>query len=128
MPDPLFVSVLRGRRILVVEDEYLMAEDLQFDLERAGAQVIGPVASVADALKMIAAEGNLDGAILDVNLRGEKAFPVADALRERGVPFVLATGYELWALPEAYKDVPRCDKPVDLRYLARGLFGHEPRV
>jgi CheY-like chemotaxis protein len=123
MPDPLLAPPLRGRRILVVEDEYMMAEDLQYDLEKAGAQVAGPVPSVADALKMIAEEDRLDGAILDVNLRGEKAYPVADALRERGIPFVLATGYEQWALPEAYKDVPRCDKPVDLRNLARALFG-----
>ena len=123
MPDPLTASVLRGRRLLVVEDEYMMAEDLRRDLEKAGAQVVGPVPSVADALRVLAGEAALDGAILDVNLRGEKAYPVADALRERGIPFVLATGYEQWALPEAYKDVPRCDKPVDLRHLVRTLFG-----
>ena len=85
--------------------------------------MIGPVPSVADALRLLATEEGIDGAVLDMNLRGEKAYPVADALRERGVPFVLATGYEQWALPEAYKDVPRCDKPVDLRHLARALFG-----
>jgi len=122
MPDPLTASVLRGRRLLVVEDEYMMAEDLRRDLEKAGAQVVGPVPSVADALTVLAREEAIDGAILDVNLRGEKAYPVADALRERAIPFVLATGYEQWALPEAYKDVPRCDKPVDLRHLARALF------
>ena len=122
MPDALLASALRGRRILVVEDEYMMADDLQYDLEQAGAQVIGPVPSVADALRLLATQEAIDGAILDVNLRGEKAYPVADVLRERGIPFVLATGYEQWALPEAYKDVPRCEKPVDLRHLARTLF------
>ena len=123
MPDALLASALRGRRILVVEDEYMMADDLQYDLEKAGAEVIGPVPSVADALRLLATEEVIDGAILDVNLRGEKAYPVADVLRERGIPFVLATGYETWSLPEAYKDVPRCEKPVDLRHLARTLFG-----
>ena len=123
MPDPLSTSALRGRRILVVEDEYMMAEDLRRDLEKVGAEVVGPVPSVADALRLLAREEGLDGAVLDVNLRGEKAYPVADALRQRGVPFVLATGYEQWALPEAYKEVSRCDKPVDLRHLARALFG-----
>ena len=123
MPDPLSASALRGRRILVVEDEYMMADDLRRDLEKVGAQVVGPVPSVADALKILAQTDTLDGAILDVNLRGEKAYPVADALRERSVPFVLASGYEQWALPESYKDLPRCDKPVDLRHLARALFG-----
>ncbi len=122
MPDPLSASVLQGRRILVVEDEYMMAEDLRRDLEKVGAEVVGPVPSVADALRLLAREDGLDGAVLDVNLRGEKAYPVADALRERGVPFVLATGYEQWALPEAYKEVPRCDKPVDLCHLARTFF------
>ena len=123
MPDPLSASPLRDRRILVVEDEYMMADDLQYELEKAGAEVIGPVPSVADALRLLATEEVIDGAILDVNLRGEKAYPVADVLRERAIPFVLATGYETWSLPEAYKDVPRCEKPVDLRHLARTLFG-----
>lgn len=123
MPDPLSTSTLRGRRILVIEDEYLMADDLRRNLEKAGAEVVGPAPSVADALKLLAKNEALDGAILDLNLRGEKAYPVADALRERGVPFVLATGYEQWSLPDSYKDVPRCDKPVDLRHLARALFG-----
>ena len=123
MPDALLASALQGRRILVVEDEYMMADDLQYDLEKMGAEVIGPVPSVADALRLLATEEAIDGAILDVNLRGEKAYPVADVLRERSIPFVLATGYEQWALPEAYKDVPRCEKPVDLRHLARTLFG-----
>ena len=123
MPDLLSASALRGRRILVIEDEYMAAEDLRQDLEKVGAVVVGPVPSIADALKVLAQEEEIDGAILDVNLRGEKAYPVADALRERSVPFVLASGYEQWALPESYKDVPRCDKPVDLRHLARALFG-----
>src|SRR3712207_5295705 len=123
MPDLRPGLSLRGCRILVVEDEYMMAEDLRRDLEKVGAEVVGPVPSVADALRLLATEEELDGAVLDVNLRGEKAYPVADALRECGVPFVLATGYEQWALPEAYKDVPRCDKPIDLRHLARALFG-----
>jgi CheY-like chemotaxis protein len=81
------------------------------------------VPSVTDALKALAQADTLDAAILDVNLRGEKAYPVADALRQRGIPFVLSTGNEQWALADAYKDVPRCDKPVNLRHLARTLFG-----
>src|SRR3712207_5930164 len=128
MPDPLSASVLSGRRILVVEDEYMMADDLRRDLEKVGVEVVGPVPSVADALKLLAQAGTLDGAILDVNLRGEKAFPVADALREQNMPFVLATGYEQWALPDAYKDAPRCDKPVDLRQLARALLDRKSVV
>ena len=94
MPDLLSASALRGRRILVIEDEYMAAEDLRRDLEKVGAMVVGPVPSVTDALKVLAQDEAIDGAILDVNIRGEKAYPVTDALRERHIPFVLATGYE----------------------------------
>ena len=113
---------LRGRRILVAEDDYMLAEDLRSDLERQGAEVVGPVPSVAEALKLVQAEDNLDGAVLDVNVRGERVFPVADVLRERGVPMVFTTGYEHWALPETYAEIPRCDKPVDLRCLSKALI------
>ena len=61
--------------------------------------------------------------MLDVNLRGEMAFPVDDALIERGVPFVFATGYSADALPRRYASVPRCDKPVEPDALAAALFG-----
>jgi DNA-binding response OmpR family regulator len=123
MPDPASASAWRGRRILVVEDDYMLAEDLRRDLEKQGAEVVGPVPTVADALKLLTGEDVLDGAILDVNLRGERVYPVVDVLRERGVPLVFTTGYEQWALPEAYADVPRCEKPVDMRQLAGALFG-----
>lgn len=123
MPEPVSAPAWRGRRFLVVEDDYMLAEDLRRDLEKQGATVVRPVPTVADAFKLLHAEGRLDGAILDVNLRGERVFPVAEALRARSVPLVFTTGYEQWALPEAYKDVPRCDKPVDRHQLARTIFG-----
>ncbi len=72
---------------------------------------MGPAPTIADALALVAAEP-LDGALLDVNLRGEEAFSVADALVERRVPFVFATGYSAEAIPERHRAVPRCEKPV----------------
>jgi CheY-like chemotaxis protein len=111
---------LQGRRLLIVEDEYLIAADLAGTLVNGGAEVIGPVGSVADALALISADAP-DGAVLDINLGEERAYSIADELRQRGVPFVFATGYDAWVIPEAYRDIPRCEKPVDTRVLARLL-------
>jgi CheY-like chemotaxis protein len=106
---------LEGRRILVVEDEYLLAEDLSNFLEDAGAEVLGPVPSVEDALSLIETGGHIDAAILDVNLRGKMVFPVAKRLREHGIGFAFVTGYDSWALPEPYTSVPRMEKPLQTR-------------
>ena len=106
-------DALKGRRILVVEDEYMIAQDMEHALERFGGEVVGPVASVERALDLLG-DGKVDLAVLDVNLGGTPVWPVADALRETGVRFVLATGYEQDALPERYADVPRYEKPVDI--------------
>ncbi|MCK1282598.1 response regulator [Bradyrhizobium sp. 44] len=112
---------LLGRRLLVVEDEYMIAADLARALEDRGAEVIGPAGSVEDALNLVAAEQRIDGAVLDINLRGERSYPVADALRTRGVRFVFTTGYDAWAIPDAYAAVPRVEKPVNIKALS-GLF------
>ena len=114
-------DALRGQRLLIVEDEYTIAADLARALEERGADVIGPAASIEDALELVGAQQQIDGAVLDINLRGERAYPVADALRMREVPFIFATGYDAWAIPAAYADVPRIEKPVSTRELARLL-------
>jgi ActR/RegA family two-component response regulator len=114
-------GTLRGKRLLVVEDEFLIATDLARSLEDDGVDVIGPVGSIDDALKLISTEHALGGAVLDIKVDGQLAYPIADALRDRGVPFVFATGYDAWVIPDSYKDVPRCEKPVDTRLLARLL-------
>jgi DNA-binding response OmpR family regulator len=112
---------LRGRRVLVVEDEYMLAEDLRQGLEKLGAEVLGPVPTVAQALTLLQSEDYPDAAVLDVNLQGDYIFPVLDLLRNKRVPFVLTTGYDGWALPAAYADAPRCVKPLDMRRLANAL-------
>ena len=113
---------MRGRRVLLVEDEYFIVDDMVRAFEEAGAEVVGPVASVGEALDLIEADGRLDGAVLDLNLRGEMAFPVADALLARGVPFVFATGYDETSIPGHYARIVRCEKPVDPAKIARALF------
>jgi len=113
---------LRGRRLLVVEDEYMIAMELVRTLEEQGAEVFGPAGSVEDALGLLE-EGlpPLDAAVLDINLRDERVYPVAEALAARGVPFVFATGYDSAAIPAPYSSAPRCEKPVDRAQLARAL-------
>lgn len=120
MPD---AGGLAGRKILVVEDDYMIASDLADALRDAGAEVIGPAPSIEAALRLVRAAPEMDAALLDVNLRGEMAFPVADALERRGVPFVFATGYDRAVIPARYAHVTRCEKPVHLAGLARALFG-----
>ena len=114
-------AILTDRRILVAEDEYMVAEEVATVLAEAGAEVHGPVASVADALRLVAAEGGIEGALLDVNLHGEAIWPVVDVLLARGVPVVLTTGYDAGALPGAYAYLPRCEKPTSGRALIRAL-------
>ena len=101
-----------GKRVLVVEDDYFIAKGLARYLKAAGAEVVGPAPTVADALDLIDAE-RLDGAVLDINLRGDLVFPVADALTAQGVPFIFASGYGSAAIPERYAAIARCEKPVE---------------
>ena len=123
LPAAALPSGLRDRRILVVEDEYIMAQDLRYELEDAGAEVLGPVPSVTGALTLLAREAPPDAAILDVNLGGEMVYPLADILRQRGIPFMFATGYDLRALPPEYATVPRCEKPFIVQDCLKALFG-----
>lgn len=113
-------SKLAGRRLLVVEDDYIIAVDVAGTLETLGADVLGPAATVKDALDLIES-GRVDGASLDINLGEESVYPVADALRARGVPFVFTSGYDPKVIPLPYADVPRCSKPLNSRALARAL-------
>ena len=112
---------LRDRRVLIVEDEYMLAQDLRHELEDVGTVVIGPAPSIGKALDLISAEQGIDVAVVDVNLGGEMAYPVADALLARRIPFVFTTGYEDGELQARYPQVARCEKPVDVRALTRAL-------
>jgi CheY-like chemotaxis protein len=103
---------LGGKRILVVEDDFLLAEVLTDILANAGADVLGPFGWMDEALSFVTHHGGaFDCAVLDINLHGDKSFPIADALAILDIPFVFSTGYGVDTIPEAYRDYPRCEKP-----------------
>ncbi|MBP0492044.1 response regulator [Roseomonas indoligenes] len=121
MPDA--PGPLAGCRVLLVEDEYVIADEMDGWLRQAGAVVLGPVPDVDGALDLIEREaGALDVAVLDANLGdGETAYPVADRLEELGVPFLFATGDVRLVDEPSYQSRTRLEKPVTQRGLVRAL-------
>jgi CheY-like chemotaxis protein len=120
---------LKDRRVLVVEDEYFLADDLARALHDAGAQVVGPIATAAESLALLRSGEQVDLAVLDINLRGEMAYSVLDLLRDRGTPTIVATGYDRGSILPAYRDLPRFEKPFfveDLLEMLPGLLKSKP--
>jgi CheY-like chemotaxis protein len=107
---------LQGIRLLIVEDEQMVALLLEDVLTDLGCDVVGPAFSLADAVRL-AGDAAIHGAILDVNLGGEKVYPAADILAARNLPFIFATGYGTGGLREADKSRPVLQKPFNLRRL-----------
>jgi CheY-like chemotaxis protein len=103
-------GLLAGRRILAVEDEPMIAWLLDDMLVSFGCTVVGPADRIEEAMAIIQTQ-HIDAAVLDVNLRGQMIYPVADALLALGVPFVLTTGYARTRLLEAYRGLPYLLKP-----------------
>ncbi|WP_342740609.1 response regulator [Bradyrhizobium sp. B117] len=112
---------LTGRRILVVEDEYFLADDIGKTFRALGAEIAGPVGHLEDALKILHDGSVLDAAVLDVNIRNEMIFPIARELKARNIPFVFTTGYDKITLGLEFQDVPLLEKPIDLPAMARKL-------
>ena len=112
---------LEGLCVLVVEDEFLLAMELEALLEQRGCRVLGPVATIDRALAVLD-NHRPAAAVLDVNLKGTRATPIAAALQDRGVPFVLVTGYGDGQLNEPeLKGQPRLEKPLNRQKLLRTL-------
>jgi CheY-like chemotaxis protein len=114
---------MSGRRIVIIEDEHILAQALRRALHDAGAEVVGMAATVEQALALLEASTDLDGALVDINLRGVLAYPVADALAGRGVPFVFTTGYSSPIIPDRYRHVALLQKPFEPDELIAALFG-----
>lgn len=116
------IPELVDRRLLVVEDEFMVAEHIAMLLEDFGCEVVGPVATIEQALEAIA-EGGLEGALLDANLDGLSSAPIAAALQEASVPFVVVTGYGARKLEDDVLDsAPRLIKPFSTDNLSATLI------
>ena len=119
---PTRVARPGGQVVLVVEDEFLIAWDLELLLERHGWRVLGPAATVAEALRLLDGGETPGAALLDVNLRGETVTPVAARLRALGVPFVLASAYDgPWLAAMGLAGAPNVSKPAGERVLLAAL-------
>jgi DNA-binding NtrC family response regulator len=117
---------LAGRRILIAEDESLIALELETALRDFGCEIVGPVARVEDVLRQVEAH-DPDGALLDVNLRGQQIFVVLPHLVRRGLRLIITSGYDDATLfPTEFRDLPRIAKPFDeftLRRMCERVFG-----
>ena len=115
-------SCLDGRRIMLVEDEMLIAMMVELALCDEGCVVVGPYGRLDEAVAA-ARTVTVDAALLDINLAGERVFPVAEVLAARGVPFILVTGYGHDLLPPGGKHWPVCAKPFKLSEVIDMLDG-----
>lgn len=112
---------MAGKRVLIVEDELLVAMSLEDTLRALGCDVIGPVATLNEALR-IAGEVEADVAILDVNLRGEQVFPAAEILARRSIPLIFCSGFVgASPLPAIFRDALQVPKPYTDRVIASAL-------
>jgi DNA-binding NtrC family response regulator len=105
---------------MIVEDEALLAMELETLLQSAGCTVIGPFSNLEQAREAVHGEA-INIALLDTNLNGEMVYPLADDLAARGVPFIFVTGYGASHLPERFRAAPRVSKPYDPSVLRREL-------
>jgi two-component SAPR family response regulator len=119
---------LRGYRVLIVEDHYLVADELRRAVQQLGGEVAGPIPDLPGALECVESE-TVDLALLDINLGENAIYPAAKELLQRKVPYIFATGCESWIIPEEYQSVPRVEKPVTTKALADAIrrLGMQPR-
>jgi CheY-like chemotaxis protein len=123
--DKLVYSIqFSGKHILVVEDEYFLADETRRKLEKLGATVVGPAGRVDEAMELIG-ERRVDAAILDIHLHEDLVFPVAERLEELNIPYVFATGYDPSIIPARFSGFVLSAKPIDLEHIAKAFFGPE---
>ncbi len=119
-------SIRPGLRVLVAEDEALVSMLIEDMLADMGAVVVGPAANLDEAMALAIGDG-IDIALLDVNLAGKPIFPIADVLRERGVPFIFASGYGEAGIIDGHRGATVLQKPFREADLARALQAVAPK-
>src|SRR3954451_20811807 len=111
---------LTGRRILLVEDSPVVGPFTAELLQDLGCQVVGPAPTMAAARELIDG-GGYDAALMDVHIRGERLFPLCEVLEDKGLPFVLTSGYADWQMPDKWNDRPRLQKPYTIDQVHEAL-------
>jgi DNA-binding NtrC family response regulator len=114
--------------ILIVEDEYLIAADLEAQIKDDGGKVVRLALSVEAAEEELQSRSDIGGVILDVNVGDTTTFGLADALVEAGLPFVFFTGYRSISIPDRFIGVPRIAKPATWRELKKALVAARERI
>jgi CheY-like chemotaxis protein len=119
-------ALLRGLRVLVVEDDYAVADSTKMLLEDLGCVVLGPVSNPERAMEIVHTT-DLDGVIMDINLHGQREYSLPEAISKQGIPVILTTGYLASNLPERLRRWPCLEKPVrqvDLAKTVHRTFAH----
>lgn len=116
------VKALAGNKLLIVEDEYLIGQDLAYGPQREGIDILGPYASTASAIDVLQKTENVGAAILDLNISGHIAFDLAEKLAERNIPFIFYTGYQSVIVPDKFRAVRRVRKPAEWPEIKKALF------
>ena len=115
-------DILKGRRILIIEDSPVVGPFTVDVLEELGCEAVGPAPNMAAARELIDAEA-FDAALMDIHIRGERVFALCEVLEARGVPFVLTSGYADWTMPDKWEDRPRLQKPYTIADVGEALEG-----
>src|SRR5262249_45903451 len=114
-------SPLAGRRVLVVEDEYFLADDIERALQTLGASVVGPFGELKEAAEVVDRDGRIDVAVVDINLRTEMVFSLARALQTRIIPFLFTTGHDRISIESEFRNVRMLGTPLDIPAMVREL-------
>lgn len=117
------MSLSRPLRVILVEDEALISMIIEEMIGDLGCTTVGPAATLDGALELVGATADADCALLDINLRGAPSWPIADALKAKGIPFAFVSGYGQGGLDSQYRDETVLAKPIDTAQLEAWLAG-----